>query len=211
LVAGCAPDRPAEGERCTRLQSLVDAAEPGATVRVPPCLYRETLAIARPVRLVGDGRAEVRGSDVWTAWQRRGAYWTHDGAPDLEGHGECRDRAALCRSSYQVFFDGRALRQAAGHPGSGEFSVEPGRIVVADDPTSTRMFTAPAGNRGEENRYWCGSGEKLFAWDGLDLDAAAFARTGGGAGSRALTDEAKAQLVGRLRLPTAQEPARATS
>ena len=54
------------------IQALVDAAAPGATVTVPPCLARETVKIDKPLTLNGQPGAEIRGSDVWTAWTAAG-------------------------------------------------------------------------------------------------------------------------------------------
>ncbi|MEA2513281.1 MAG: acid phosphatase type 7, partial [Thermomicrobiales bacterium] len=55
------PTRPpapaAEGDCPTTLQALVDAAAPGATVRVPACVYRETVTVTKSVVLDGGGQA----------------------------------------------------------------------------------------------------------------------------------------------------------
>jgi nitrous oxidase accessory protein NosD len=45
------------------LQSLVDAATPGATLTVPACTYRETVTITKPLTVVGSG-ARVDGQGV---------------------------------------------------------------------------------------------------------------------------------------------------
>ena len=67
----------------TPLQTLVDAAPAGTTLDVPACTYRETVRIAKPLTLDGHGQAEIRGSDVWTNWNRRGNYWAQGPVPAL--------------------------------------------------------------------------------------------------------------------------------
>lgn len=44
------------------LQRLVDAAAPGATVRVPPGVYQGDVVIEKPLHLIGSPGAEIRGS-----------------------------------------------------------------------------------------------------------------------------------------------------
>ncbi len=117
------------------IQALVDAAAPGAVVRVPPGIYRETVTVTKPLTLLAEPGAEIRGSDVWTGWVRQGAFWTRAGAPTLASGGECRDNGVRCRWANQVFLDGQPLRQVAARPGRGQFSLENGAIVLADDPT----------------------------------------------------------------------------
>ncbi|HEY6057862.1 MAG TPA: hypothetical protein VIV06_07505, partial [Candidatus Limnocylindrales bacterium] len=91
------------------LQSLVDAAAPGATVRLSDCVYRETVEIDKPLTLVGSGATEVRGSDVWGVWTRSGTAWTSDDrVPPLSTAGVCRSGTDRCRHAEQVFVDGVA-------------------------------------------------------------------------------------------------------
>lgn len=118
------------------LQAMVDAAAPGSVVIVPPCIYRETVTITKPLVLIGQPGAEIRGSDVWaTGWIRAGPYWVHAGAPDLPTQGECEPGTSRCLWPHQVFFDGWPLVQVAARPRPGQFAVERGRVVLADDPT----------------------------------------------------------------------------
>lgn len=122
------------------LQALVDAAEPGSTVTVPRGIYRETVTIDKPLTLVGEEGAEIRGSERWTSgWDFRDGYWHHPGAPDFGTTGEwCREGSnQRCNWPDQVFLNGEPLRQIQGTPASGEFSINGNReIVLADDPTA---------------------------------------------------------------------------
>jgi nitrous oxidase accessory protein NosD len=45
------------------IQAAVDAAAPGATVTIPPGLYRETVTIGKPLTLVGEPGAVIDGRD----------------------------------------------------------------------------------------------------------------------------------------------------
>lgn len=51
-VAAACPGGSAEGHD---LQSLIDAAPPGATLRVAPGLYRGEVTVSKPLTLIGDG------------------------------------------------------------------------------------------------------------------------------------------------------------
>lgn len=51
------------------LQALVDAAAANSTLHVPDCLYREDVSINKPLTLIADSGAEIRGADVWSNWQ----------------------------------------------------------------------------------------------------------------------------------------------
>src|SRR5262245_40939602 len=61
------PVRAASAEACGSLQALVDGAPDGATVTVPPCVYRETVAITRPVTLDGTGSV-IDGEGIRQHW-----------------------------------------------------------------------------------------------------------------------------------------------
>lgn len=133
-----APTPPLPEDDCTPLQELVDAATPGSTVRVPACVYRETVTLDKPLTLAAEPGAEIRGSDVWGDWERRGAYWVRGGLPRLEAADlpqRCRARGGgRCLWPQQVFLDGRPLLQVASNPSSGEFAVARGAVYLADDP-----------------------------------------------------------------------------
>lgn len=125
----------------TTLQALIDAAPPGAVVRAPPCIFRETVVIAKPLTLDGQGRAEIRGSDVWAdGWEERDGYWIHPGVPEFNHAGNCRAGTRRCRWPEQVFLDGQPLTQVAEHPRRGEFAVDERRnLVLADDPRGRQV------------------------------------------------------------------------
>jgi hypothetical protein len=120
------------------LQSLIDAAAPGSVIQAPPCIYRETVTISKPLTLSGALGAEIRGSDVWTGWTRRGQYWIRSGAPAFKQEARpCRSGSdGRCNRPEQVFLDERPLRQVPSGPTSGQFAVDSaGDILLADDPT----------------------------------------------------------------------------
>jgi hypothetical protein len=132
---GCARPPESRQPRCASLQALVEAAPAGSTVRVPACLYRETLTIDKPLTLLADPGAEVRGSDVWAdGWAKTGSSWIRPGLPALGAHGECRRGQARCLWPQQVFLDGAPLLQVAAEPTTGQFSVMRDAVVLADDP-----------------------------------------------------------------------------
>lgn len=123
----------------TSLQVLIDAAAPGAVVKVPPCIYRETVEIHKPITLDGQGRAEIRGSDDWSSgWTRSGSYWVRGTLPSFsQGNWQCLPSSnGRCNWREQVFVDGKPLVQVAANPRSGEFAVDSQRrVILADDPT----------------------------------------------------------------------------
>lgn len=120
---------------CQRtLQQIVDESAPRATVSVPGCIYRETVTIKKPITLIAEPGAEIRGSDVWTDWSRRDNLWIHGDLPSLEGSGECLE-GRDCQPPYQVFLDGQPLQRTAGRPGPGQFAVRGAEVRLADDPT----------------------------------------------------------------------------
>lgn len=120
----------------TSLQSLVDQAPAGSTVRVPACLYREMVTVAKPLTLAADPGAEIRGSDVWAdGWVGEGAYWVRGSVPSFRSGWSCETGTDRCNWPEQVFLDGRPLEQVAASPGRGQFAVDGARrVVLADDP-----------------------------------------------------------------------------
>ena len=77
------------------LENLIEAAEPGTTIKVPGgCIYRETVDVKKSVTLDGQGVAEIRGSDVWTGWTKVNGVdrWTKasTNATDFQQFGECK-------------------------------------------------------------------------------------------------------------------------
>lgn len=121
----------------TSLQSLVDAASPGAIVVAPGgCVYREAITIDKPLTLRAGPGAEIRGSDVWTDWTRSESYWVKGGLPEFPTGGQCKPGTSRCLWPEQVFVDGEPLLQVASNPESGQFAVDGDRrVILADDPT----------------------------------------------------------------------------
>jgi parallel beta-helix repeat protein len=142
LLAGAAqpvPDVP-DGTCAGSLQSLIDAAEPWSVLEVPPCLYRESATISKPLVLRGQPGAQIRGSDVWTNWRFDGTYWVHGTVPYFPPSGQCQGQAegqeARCLWPEQVVLDGVPLQQVGGSPRHGQFAQDPQRnILLADDPS----------------------------------------------------------------------------
>src|SRR5215207_5695540 len=63
---------PAAAATCSdSLQAKIDAAPPGGTVTAEGCIYRERIEIDKPISIVGESGAEIRGSDVWSGWKKR--------------------------------------------------------------------------------------------------------------------------------------------
>ncbi|TVR70366.1 MAG: hypothetical protein EA415_12960, partial [Sphaerobacteraceae bacterium] len=132
------------------IQQMVDNASSGATVRVPAGIYRETVTINKPITLVGEPGAEIRGSDVWNEWNASGSTWvSQQTVPQFgNGHGSCASYAGeICRQQEQVFIGGSQLEQVWSNPTSGQFAVNSQRqIVLGQDPAgrtvevSTREF-----------------------------------------------------------------------
>lgn len=120
------------------IQELVDVATPGSTVSVPPGIYRETVVVTKPLTLVAQPGAEIRGSDVWAdGWSRSGNHWIRGTVPEFSGStGMCDPGAGdSCNWQEQVFLDGRPLHQVEANPEPGQFAVTSDRLIVlADDP-----------------------------------------------------------------------------
>ena len=120
------------------LQQRIDAATPGTSITIPRGIYRETVTVDKPLTLLGEPGAEIRGSDVWAGgWERRGDHWYRAGAPAFEITGEwCRDDSnGRCNWPHQVFRDGEPLTQVEGLPAPGEFAVTSAHeLVLAEDP-----------------------------------------------------------------------------
>lgn len=127
------------------LQARVDAASPNSVVQTPgDCVYRETVTIDKPLTLKADSGAEIRGSDVWTNWQKNGVYWVKGTVPsfppdpDMATNGRCKSGTSRCLWPEQVFFDGKPLLQVASNPQSGQFAVDGSRRVMRTvTPTGT--------------------------------------------------------------------------
>jgi nitrous oxidase accessory protein NosD len=121
------------------LQAQVDAAQPGSTVSVPPCVYRETVTISKPLTLAGQSGAEIRGSDIWTNWTQTGSYWSAGPVPVLPVYNDpsrCADASNnRCLHAEQVFLDGKPLQWVAANPRAGQFVLDGQRnVLLADNP-----------------------------------------------------------------------------
>jgi hypothetical protein len=133
------PALPAQAAACdASLQSLIDATPPGGVLRLPACIYRETVTINKPMTLDGQGQAEIRGSDGWTSWTRSGPTWISANVlpPFDNGAGVICDNPR-CNWPEQAFYDGTPLTQVAvgATPTSGQFSLTSARqVILADNP-----------------------------------------------------------------------------
>jgi hypothetical protein len=145
----------------TSLQSLVDAASAGSTINVPACVYRETVTIPKSLTLVGQAGAEIRGSDVWSAWSATGSTWVSQKSvpplPTVSDDPNACDPGTnnRCLWPEQVYVDGQALSQvAAGTPPSaGQFglvSASDRRVVIGSNPSGhvVEVTTRPSARAG---------------------------------------------------------------
>ena len=128
------------GSACAlSLQAQIDAAAPGSTLAVAPCIYRETVTISKPLVLDGQGQAEIRGSDVWSSWSTNGHLWWAGPLPNLPvvaDTGRCAEPSDRCVVPYQVFVDGKPLPWTPPDPSPGFFSVDRNNwLVLADNPS----------------------------------------------------------------------------
>jgi hypothetical protein len=123
----------------TSIQQLGDDASSGSTVNVPAGIYRETVYITKPITLVAQPGAEIRGSDVWTEWNESGGRWvSRSSVPAfVNNHGECQN-GSDCRLQEQVFVDGAQLQRVSGNPANGQFSINGQRQVVPGQNPSGR-------------------------------------------------------------------------
>ncbi|MBV9173878.1 MAG: right-handed parallel beta-helix repeat-containing protein [Chloroflexi bacterium] len=125
---------------CTgTLQSAINAAAPGAVLHLPPCVYRESVVISTPITLDGQNQAEIRGSDVWTAWNASGSYWISAAVvPSLgtDSSGAAYVNQFQAANLEQVFVDGAPLQHVPSNPGGGQFALDSGRhVILATNPS----------------------------------------------------------------------------
>jgi parallel beta-helix repeat protein len=119
----------------TSIQARVDAAAAGSTVTVPACIYRETVTINKPLTLVAQPGAEIRGSTVWTSWTQSGSTWVSASTvPTFYNPGwTCTPGGdGRCAWPEQVFVDGSPLYQVSSTstPSAGQFKLDGSRRVV---------------------------------------------------------------------------------
>ena len=129
------------------LQELVNATPAGGVLSVPPCIFRETVNLTKPILLEGNGIAEIRGSDVWTDWSKVGTFWISARVvPPLplgsDLFAACTPNTAnRCFLGEQIFIDGAPLKELVpGMTPTGGFfslvSVSDRRVQLANDPTN---------------------------------------------------------------------------
>ncbi|WP_297853514.1 nitrous oxide reductase family maturation protein NosD [Meiothermus sp.] len=123
------------------IAQAVQAAPPGSTIRVAAGTYRESVRITKPLTLIGEPGATIKGSDVFTGWTREGNYWVRAYTPGFNRilRGECRlGSNARCKLPDQVFIDGEPLFQETllSEVGPGDFFVGDGKIYLGSDPTN---------------------------------------------------------------------------
>ena len=163
--------RPAQ--RSGSLQALVDAAAPGATVVVPPGVYRETVRITKPAHAQRErGRAARLGCVHHLVHRHRrlavaaGRTGTRGGrhrasSPDATGRSRSSWTASRCGAS-------------TAQPGSGEFALDASRhVLLGDDPAGhvVEVTVRPA---------WLAITASDVTVDGLTMnDAASPAQAGG--------------------------------
>ncbi len=125
---------------CSRsLQSLIDAAPAGSTLVAPPCVFRETAVIRKPITLIGQAGSEIRGSDVWGTgdWIPSGTLWRSNlTVHPTTGTWECAAGTGHgCDLLAQVFIDGTPLVRVVGTPLAGQFALDPAaHVLLASDP-----------------------------------------------------------------------------
>jgi parallel beta-helix repeat protein len=122
------------------LQAKIDATPAGGTVRVDACIYREQLHITKPITLVGQPGSQIRGSDVWGAWNElaNGNFRSIHSLPRFPQEDvSCKQNTKRCAWPEQVFVNGMAQRQVgpASDPRPGEFKVDVRRrVILGSDP-----------------------------------------------------------------------------
>lgn len=141
LLAMSLEARQAAAATCTdSLQAKIDATPAGGTVTAEGCIYRERIEIDKPITILGNPGAQIRGSDVWTGWEKRSdGKWVSTQSvpafPETMDQIVCMPNTSRCHWPEQVFVNGKALYQVASKPGPGQFAINPERrVVLTDDP-----------------------------------------------------------------------------
>jgi hypothetical protein len=125
----------------TRLQTLIDQTPAGGVLALPACVYRETVTINKSMTLDGQGKAEVRGSDVWTSWSPSGGFFVSgNSVPNLGADSPGASYSDQFRGSHleQVFLDGAPLTIVPSNPNASQFALDGARHVI--------LGTNPAGH-----------------------------------------------------------------
>ncbi len=123
------------------IAQAVRSARSGDVIWVAAGTYRESLRIDKPLTLLGEPGATIKGSDIWTGWIREGNYWTRAYNPSFNRiiRGVCRPGSnGRCQYPDQVFLDGEPLFQqtSLSAVGPGDFYVGNGKIYLGSDPTN---------------------------------------------------------------------------
>lgn len=111
-----------------KFTDILKAARPGDVITLPRGVYRDTLHVpCDRLTVIAPAGVEVRGTDTWTGWEKRGAYWySRQALPEL------RD-----------WMWGRPEGFEVAAPGASEFFDQPER-VVANDYVLKRVASDPA-------------------------------------------------------------------
>jgi len=119
----------AAGECGVPLQTKIDAAPVGGTVRADACIYREQVRITKPLTLVGQPGSEIRGSEVWGGWTKLGSgdFKTSRSLPAFPQEDvSCERNTKRCAWPEQVFVNGVSQVQvgSGSDPAAGQFKVD---------------------------------------------------------------------------------------
>lgn len=166
------------------IQQMVDNASAGDTVTVPAGIYRETVTIDKPITLVGEPGAEIRGSDVWTEWNSSGGQWVSaKSAPKFgNNHGQCAGGGDLCKQQEQVFVDGQQLERVWEIPGHGQFAVNDHRQIVLGQDPNGRMIEVST------REYWARGAANNVTVEGFTMKHAANRAQTGAVNNRGYDD-----------------------
>jgi len=141
-----------EGAPLRTIERAIAVAPQGATIVLRDGVYRESVAVNKPVTLqpYPDEQVWLKGSDVIQDWSTDGSVWRHDGwyhelRSDTPAEG--LDPAfPLAGEPEMVFVNGRPLRQVATKSAvePGTFSVDEAAdaLYVGDDPTGSLVEAA---------------------------------------------------------------------
>jgi RNA polymerase sigma factor (sigma-70 family) len=174
---------------CGKLQDRINAAAAGDTIDIPACVFRESFVIDKPLVLRGQPGTEVRGSDVFTEWNRVGDTWRSvKTIPDFPDR-HCTPTPAgdnsndsVCWNFEQVFVDGTRLAPVAATTNllPGQFSIDAQRhVVLSDDPASreVEVTVRPGWGRVNANDVTISGFNFAHALGGTDQAALTFDRT----------------------------------
>ncbi|MDZ4698044.1 MAG: sigma-70 family RNA polymerase sigma factor [Deltaproteobacteria bacterium] len=174
---------------CGKLQDRINAAAAGNTIDVPPCIFRESIVIDKPLFLRGQPGTEVRGSDVFSEWTRVGETWrSAKTIPDFPEQnctptptGE-NSNEAICWTFEQVFVDGTRLAPVATTTNllPGRFAIDAQRhVILAEDPATREVEVAvrPHWGRVRANDVTISGFTFTHALGGTEMAALTFDRT----------------------------------